>query len=556
MSPRRRPVPAAGSGDVPPSGDRLDRYRSMRDFDVTSEPSGSGPPAEEGGDRFVVQRHRASALHYDFRLEMDGVLASWAVPMGPTLDPKARRLAVQVEDHPLDYFDFEGVIPSGEYGGGDVIVWDWGTWTPGEDDPVAAVAAGELHVELEGERLRGHFVLVRTGKGNGKQWLLIKKKEDHTVAGWDAEDHPTSVKTGRTNDEVRAEAEEAAAAGRSPARRRGATDATEEDGDEEERPALPTWDPPTPDELAALDALGAKGEWELQGRTLKLTNLDKVLFPARPGEEPVTKRELIRYHACIAPVMLPYLFDRAVNLNRFPQGVDKPGFWHKAVPSHAPSWITRWEYPGAKPDDTHTYIVADSVPTLAWLANYGAIELNPWTSPAERWTEPSWALIDLDPGPKSTFDDIIVLARLHKVVLDQLDLRAGAKVTGKRGIQIWIPIAPGCTYDETRGWVETISKAVGRTVPEMVSWAWNKRDRGGLARLDYTQNVVNKTLIGPFSTRPAPGAPVSVPIEWDELDDADLTPDRWTIRTVPDRVAEVGDPLGALVGLPQHLPAL
>src|SRR3546814_1429882 len=130
--------------------ERLERDRSMRGFDVTPEPSGSEPPAD-AGNRFVVQRHRARRLHYDVRLEMGGVLVSWAVPKGPTLDPKARRLAVHVEDHPLDYFDFEGVIPAGEYGGGDVIVWDWGTWTPAKgDDPLEAVAAGELHADLAG----------------------------------------------------------------------------------------------------------------------------------------------------------------------------------------------------------------------------------------------------------------------------------------------------------------------------------------------------------------------------------------------------------------------
>ncbi|MBV8993119.1 MAG: ATP-dependent DNA ligase, partial [Pseudonocardiales bacterium] len=141
--------------------ERLSTYRAKRDFSVTAEPAGS-PDMVASTSRFVVQRHRARRLHYDLRLEMDGVLVSWAVPRGPTRDPKARQLAVHVEDHPIEYFDFEGVIPKGEYGGGDVIVWDWGTWQPsGTDDPARAIERGELHFDLYGEKLAGRFVLVR-----------------------------------------------------------------------------------------------------------------------------------------------------------------------------------------------------------------------------------------------------------------------------------------------------------------------------------------------------------------------------------------------------------
>ena len=176
--------------------------------------AGAAPGAGRAA-RFVVQRHRARRLHYDFRLEIDGVLVSWAVPKGPTLDPAVRRAAFKVEDHPLEYFDFEGIIPAGEYGGGDVIVWDAGTWAPHEagdpPDPAAALDAGELHVDLYGQKLRGRFVFVRTrggryggsGGGQGKEeWLLLHKHDDDAVDGWDAEDHPRSVLSGRTNDEV------------------------------------------------------------------------------------------------------------------------------------------------------------------------------------------------------------------------------------------------------------------------------------------------------------------------------------------------------------------
>lgn len=145
-------------------------------------------------------------MHYDLRLEAGGALLSWAVPKGPTLDPGVRRLAVHVDDHALDHFDFEGVIPAIDYGGGDVIVWDWGTWSPaGTEDPLVAVTAGNLHFDLAGLKLSGRFVLVRRGQqGEREPWLLIHKHDSSAVLGWDAEDHPLSVKSGRTNDDVRA----------------------------------------------------------------------------------------------------------------------------------------------------------------------------------------------------------------------------------------------------------------------------------------------------------------------------------------------------------------
>jgi len=148
-----------------------------------------------------VQRHRATRLHYDFRLELHGVLVSWAVPKGPTLDPSARRAAIAVEDHQLDYIDFEGVIGRGQYGAGDVIVWDNGTWTPGEtDDPEAALERGELHFDLNGSKLRGRFVLIRTSRS----WLMTHKRDRYAVPGWNPEDYPESVLSGRTNDDVAA----------------------------------------------------------------------------------------------------------------------------------------------------------------------------------------------------------------------------------------------------------------------------------------------------------------------------------------------------------------
>jgi bifunctional non-homologous end joining protein LigD len=258
----------------------------------------------------------------------------------------------------------------------------------------------------------------------------------------------------------------------------------------------------------------------------------------------------------MAPAMLPYLAGRPVNLHRYPDGVDRKGFWHKEVPAHAPEWLTRWHYDDHGEGETECYAVLDSPAALVWAANFGAVELHPWTSTAEHPHQPTWAMIDIDPGTEATFADALVLARLYRTALEHLGVRGGPKVTGQRGIQIWVPVAPGYSFTDTQAWVEKVSRAVGGTVPDMVSWEWTKAARGGRTRLDYTQNSINKTLVAPFSARAKPGAPVSVPITWDELDDPTLRPDRWNIRTVHARLEEAGDPLAPLVGLPQRLPKL
>ena len=178
----------------------LAEYKKKRRFNKTPEP---GPEEKHSklGNIFVVQKHRATQLHYDFRLEADGVLKSWAVPKGPSMDPAVKRLAMQVEDHPVDYADFEGVIPEGEYGGGTVMVWDNGIYAPEENMSVSkALAKGELKFAMLGKKLKGSFVLVRT---RDRQWLLMKHKDEYAIEGEDiAETQPYSVLTKRTLTEI------------------------------------------------------------------------------------------------------------------------------------------------------------------------------------------------------------------------------------------------------------------------------------------------------------------------------------------------------------------
>ncbi|MET7418749.1 DNA polymerase ligase N-terminal domain-containing protein [Dactylosporangium sp. NPDC005555] len=397
-----------------------------------------------GERRFVVQRHRATRLHYDFRLEIDGVLVSWAVPKGPTLDPKVRRAAFHVEDHPMDYIDFEGVIPAGGYGGGDVIVWDAGTWEPYKDpDPGAAVAAGELHARLHGEKLRGTFVLVKTKQGKD-DWLLLHKRDEHAVDGWDPEEHPRSVLSGRTSEEVLADPDR-------------------------------LWDPHTGarplkasrDELEALDRAGDGDTWHVYGRDLSINHPDKVVRK----QAPATRRELLRYATVMTPTVLPYM--RAVTTD-----------------------------PAA------------------------LVEAADWRVPVT-----NMAVIDLGGG--NPWADQVVLAQLYRTAFEHLRIRAGIKVGP--AIELWVP----ATGDPT-GWIRSLARSMAAVMPE----------------LTHHGAPAGPTVLAPYSPIAAPGAPVSTPIGWDELDDPDLSPDNFTVLTVPERRDARGDLFAVVLEPPRDLPAL
>lgn len=907
----------------------LDEYERKRRFGVTPEPA-PGPAAaaeaeEERPLRFVVQRHAATRLHYDLRLEMAGVLRSWAVPKGPSLDPELKRMAVLVEDHPLEYFDFEGVIPKGEYGGGTVMLWDWGTWEPNDQkrpgerlEPEASFAAGEVKIVFHGQRLNGAFTLVRTGgRGHGparpgetgKEWLLIKKRDEFALAGHDAASVERSVHTGRTMAEIAAgrdafwlsaapdpaaaridlagarsapmprslrpmlatlaeapfadpdwlvepkwdgvrllafvrdgqtrlvtrnenlandafpellvlprllRAKQAIVDGEAvvldpatahpsfqrilarvnPARARAlvvaeratpgtlayllfdlvhldgrdlhavplldrkrllasilaphetirlsehtvgdapavfeamrelgiegivmkraastyqpgrrspdwlkvkalqqqefvvggftrpkgaragfgalvvglyerdregvdrlryaghvgsgfdeaslaevaaaleplvidrspfavepktnevatwvlpervaevrfASWVTGEDGEphlrapvflglrddvpptecRREAPARPATaarkrpaairpsapaEPPasaappvasatidprdvaTPAEMEALERIRREGTWELQGRPLRLTNLDKVLFPAVG----LTKRDLVRYYVSVGPWLLPYLRDRAVNTNPRPDGVEEAGFWQKQVPAHAPPWIRTWHYEG-RHDRPHDYVVCDTLPALAWLANLAAIDLHPWTSRIHAPDQPDWCLFDFDPAEGAGFEEVIRLALALRTTLAHLGLQGFPKVSGQTGVQVYLPLAPGHTFERSRAFAQEIGRLIGAALPELVTWDWEVARRTGRTRIDYTQNAVNKTLAICYSVRPTPTASVSMPVSWDELEnDPDLRPDRWTILDALERIAAVGDLFAPTLTLRQELPEL
>ena len=188
--------------------DHLETYRKKRDFRRTTEPKGGGRRrSTKGGPRFVIQKHDASRLHYDFRLEVGGVMKSWAVPKGPSTNPKDKRLAVPTEDHPIEYNQFEGTIPAGEYGAGTVLVWDEGTYRNLSDTPIQeGLEKGHITVWLDGKKLKGGYALTRIRRGKSDAWLLVKMDDEEADPKRDpVRDEPASVRSGRTIEEIAAQ---------------------------------------------------------------------------------------------------------------------------------------------------------------------------------------------------------------------------------------------------------------------------------------------------------------------------------------------------------------
>jgi bifunctional non-homologous end joining protein LigD len=281
-----------------------------------------------------------------------------------------------------------------------------------------------------------------------------------------------------------------------------------------------------------------------------LTNLEKVLFP----EDGLTKRDLVKYYVQVAPVLIPYYSHRPLSMNPHPDGIHGKSYWVKDKPDYAPKWIPTFRYNDQKSEKD--WILIEEVATLAWLANHAVIDLHPWYSRVDKPEYPDWSVIDLDPAEGATFPQVVQVARLVKSALDHLELKALLKTTGQRGLHIYVPIERRYTLDQSREFVAKLAKMIQTLLPDLVTEVWEVKRRTGKIRIDYTQNVINKTLAGPYSVRPVEHAPVSTPISWDELDDPKLRPDRWTIATLGDRLLEVGDLFREALTLRQRLPKI
>lgn len=841
----------------------LEDYRKKRDFSRTPEPAGEERAA--GGFSYCVQKHAASRLHYDFRLELDGVLLSWAVPKGPSFDPRDKRLAMHVEDHPVEYGSFEGVIPEGEYGAGTVVLWDRGTWTP-TVDPGLTLKKGELKFELHGEKLVGKWALVKIKGDDPKAWLLLKDKDEHSRSSVEFDvvsARPESVVSGRGLAEVAAERDRlwhpkvvgaggevdpggpaegeggerlrladlegavrgtlprtqplalatvvespptgdewlheikhdgyrivarieegdvrlvsrnakdwtkefplvARAVGRLPggtalldgevaavlpsgatsfqalqrradnavpvvyfafdllhldgwdlrevrleerkqvlrrllerapdglrfsdhvrgqgpeffeqarraglegvvSKRRGApyrggrggdwrkakckltqemviggwtlpSDGRasigalhvgfHEDGqlvyagkvgsgfserlladlqhrlDARRRDACPFASVPPemqrgahwvePDLVAqvefaqwtdegrmrhpvflglrddrdarhvvrerpgtveggGVDTVSAGRPWEAlrahATRTratsgdevvellgVRLTHPDRVYYPNLG----FTKLDLALYYVSIADVVLPYLEGRPLTLVRCPDGIGGETFYQKKAGSWTPPHVRRFAVPGRS--EEHLFV--DSVPGLVALAQAGILEIHPWNSRVARIEEPDQVIFDLDPDEALPFSRVAAAARQVRALLGERGLESFVKTTGGKGLHVCVPLVPERGWEELEEFTRAVAQRLARDEPEVFTANMARAQRRGKVFVDYLRNVRGANAVGAFSTRAREGAPVSVPVHWDELDRLSGPAD-FTVAEVPLRVLEQGKGLAA-----------
>jgi bifunctional non-homologous end joining protein LigD len=287
---------------------------------------------------------------------------------------------------------------------------------------------------------------------------------------------------------------------------------------------------------APLPARRVGDAWRLvaDGRELRVSNLDKVYWP----EDGFTKRDLLAYYWNVAPLLLPHLRDRPLTMLRVPEGIHGEAFFEKRVPGHAPDWLPRAPVPG-EDGKVNDMVMAQDLASLLYIVNLGCIELHPLHSKAGSLDRPEFALFDLDPFEPYTYADVRTVAKLIKVVLDGLGLRGYAKTSGATGMQVYVPLQPVHSYPDVRAFVERVGRMVVRAYREKTTMAWRVADRSGKVFIDHQMNRRGANIASVYSLRPRQGAPVSTPLDWDELD-GDLEPDDFRIDNVWDRF-EQGD---------------
>jgi bifunctional non-homologous end joining protein LigD len=269
--------------------------------------------------------------------------------------------------------------------------------------------------------------------------------------------------------------------------------------------------------------------------TVEITHPDKALFP----DDGITKADLAGYYERVSEWMLPHIRFRPISMQRFPDGISGKGFFHKDIPGYFPAWLKRVEVPKSNGSVTHVY--ASDAKTLVYLVGQNTITPHVWLSRADRVWQPDRMVIDFDPAPGSDFG-AVRRAASYAGVLRELGFTPFAQVTGSKGIHVWTPLRRRARHDEVRAFAGDLGRVLAARHPDELTTEWHKDKREGRILVDTARNTYAQTAVPPYAVRPRPGAPVATPIDWDELSDSRLRPDRWNIRNVLRRLGAKGDP--------------
>lgn len=289
---------------------------------------------------------------------------------------------------------------------------------------------------------------------------------------------------------------------------------------------------------AALPAVRREEHWVARAgeRELRLSNLHKVFWP----QEGYTKGDLLTYYFNVSPVMLPHLIERPLTMKRMPNGITGEFFYEKNAPVHTPEWMPTIPVSSEDSNRTINYLTVGDVAHMLWIANLGCIEFHPLHARGEDQKHPSYAFFDLDPFEPAGWAEVAHVASLVKLVLDRFELDSYPKTSGATGMQIMVPLNRRHGYDEVRGFVGAVSDLVHSADPDSTTLEWEVRNRAGKVFLDVNMNREGANIAAAYSVRPEPGATVSAPFDWDEIDD--VHPSEYTIATIFERIADVGDP--------------